>query len=95
MTNDDYAIEQQALAAAWKKRTPTLWPAARMAAPWINQDGKPVGHYAHCLPAEHATANLLPDNHEAIGSSTNSASRGTAASTTAPETTCSPARSSV
>jgi hypothetical protein len=64
MTNDEYAIEQQALAAAWKKRTPALWPAARKAAPWINQDGKPVGRYAHCLPAEHAIANLLPDNHD-------------------------------
>jgi hypothetical protein len=65
MTNDTYAIEQQALAAAWKKRTPTLWPAARHAAPWINQDGKPVGNYAHCLPPEHAVGNLLPDSYEA------------------------------
>lgn len=60
MTNDDYAIEQQALAAAWKKRTPNLWSPARQPAPWINQDGKPIGHYAHCLPPEHAAANLLP-----------------------------------
>lgn len=66
MTNDDHATAQQALAAAWKKRTPTLWPAARVAAPWINQDGKPVGHYAHCLPPEHAIANLLPHSHEAV-----------------------------
>ena len=34
--------------------------------PWINQDGKPVGNYAHCLPPEYADANLLPGSHEAI-----------------------------
>lgn len=66
MTNDDYASEQQALAAAWKKRTPALWSPARQPAPWINQDGTPVGAYAHCLPSEFADANLLPGNQEAI-----------------------------
>lgn len=66
MTNDTYAGEQRALAAAWKKRSPTLSDAAREPAPWINQDGKAVGRYAHCLPAEYATANLLPDAHAAI-----------------------------
>lgn len=66
MTNDDYAIEQQALAATWKKRTPVLWPAARQPAAWINQYGKRIGNFAHCLPPEHAQANLLPENYEAI-----------------------------
>ncbi|CAB4922591.1 unannotated protein [freshwater metagenome] len=66
MTNYDFAAEQQAIAAAWKKRTPALWPAARQRAPWINQDGTSIGNYAHCLPAEHAEANLLPGNHAAI-----------------------------
>src|SRR3954451_3829240 len=66
MTDDTYAAEQQALAAAWKKRTALLWAPARRPAPWINQDGKPVGNYAHCLPPEHAADNLLPGAHEAI-----------------------------
>lgn len=66
MTNNDYAIEQRTLAATWKKRTPILCSPARQPAPWINQDGEPVGTYAHCLPSEFAEANLLPGNHEAI-----------------------------
>lgn len=66
MTKDDYAAQQQALAAAWKKRTPALWAPARASAPWINQHGKAVGHSAHCLPAEFAEVNLLPGNHDAI-----------------------------
>ncbi len=66
MTNDDYAMEQQALATAWKQRTSALATRARSAAPWINQDGQPVGEYTHCLPAEFADGNLLPGNHGAI-----------------------------
>jgi hypothetical protein len=61
-----YAIDQQALAAAWKKRTPALGSPARQPAPWINQDGMPVGTFIHCLPSEFAEANLLPGNHGAI-----------------------------
>ena len=66
MRHDDYAAEQQLLAAAWKKRTPYLPAAARRPAPWINQDGNPVGGYHHCLPPEFAEANLLPSASGAI-----------------------------
>ncbi|MGJ9423865.1 PGN_0703 family putative restriction endonuclease [Aeromicrobium sp. CF3.5] len=67
MTLDEYATGQQAIASAWKKRTPTLLGFARESAPWINQDGSPVGFYTHCLPRESAASNLLPGNHGAIG----------------------------
>jgi len=66
MKKDEYASEQKALAAAWKKRTPTLWTPARRAAPWINHDGQPIGMYDYCLPADMADANLLPGNDDAI-----------------------------
>src|SRR6476620_7758054 len=66
MKKNPYASEQKALAIAWKKRTPALSTPARQAAPWINQDGVPIGMYEHCLPAEMADANLLPGNHAAV-----------------------------
>lgn len=66
MKNHKYASEQKALATAWKKRTPTLWAPARQAAPWINQDGQPIGMYDYCLPADMATDNLLPESQGAV-----------------------------
>lgn len=66
MKNDQYAIEQKALAAAWKKRTPVLTDPARQAAPWIDQRGKAIGMYDHCLPPEMADCNLLPGLEDAI-----------------------------
>ena len=85
MTNDDYAIEQQALAAAWKKRTPTPGPPAR-AAGTLDQPGRQAGRPLRPLPARRVRRRQPPARqsrgHRAR--STSSASRGTAASTTGP-----------
>ncbi|WP_207084750.1 hypothetical protein [Nocardioides sp. S5] len=66
MRTDEYTKDQRDLSVAWKLRTPTLWPAARQPAPWVNHRGDPVGMYDHCLPEEYAAANLLPEGQNAV-----------------------------
>ncbi|MFW6773178.1 PGN_0703 family putative restriction endonuclease [Nocardioides sp. CPCC 205120] len=61
-----FTEREQARAAAWKTRTPLLPATARQAAPWIDHAGRPRGRYDHCLPPEHAAANLLPEAEGAI-----------------------------
>lgn len=61
MTELEYAANQQALATAWKQRTPSLPDAAKQPAPWINHKGQPRGRYSYCLPAGFADHNLLPN----------------------------------
>jgi hypothetical protein len=49
-------------AAAWKATTPTLPDAARQPARYVDSAGQPRGALVdHCLPAESARYNLLPD----------------------------------
>jgi hypothetical protein len=57
-----YTENERARAIAWKKRTDTLPPEAKLPAPYIGKSGRSSGP-AHdfCLPAEHARLNLLPD----------------------------------
>lgn len=64
MTLNAYAMEQQALATAWKTRTETLPNEARTASPWINHEGSPRGRYEYCLPPAYAERNLLPEVRE-------------------------------
>lgn len=60
-----YVNEQREIASRWKQLTETLPGAAKAAAPYVGKDGKPGGTpYPFCLPAEHATYNLLPDVRE-------------------------------
>ena len=61
MRKTEFKAKHEALAAAWKQRSTTLTDEARVSAPWINQDGQPRGRYHHCLPAEYAEHNLLPN----------------------------------
>lgn len=52
-----YVLRQNSLAAAWKCRTKTLPEPARAAGKY----GSKQHAYPHCLPAEFAKYNLLPD----------------------------------
>jgi hypothetical protein len=57
---DEFKAAQAAHAAEWKSQSATLPEEAKVAAPYINQDGRPVGLYDYCLPATYASHNLLP-----------------------------------
>ena len=49
-------------AARWKQTTPTLPDAARVPARYVGKDGVEGGRpYEFCLPADHASLNLLPE----------------------------------
>lgn len=63
---DGFRAAERARAAAWKLRTPVLSVTARRPAPWIDQAGHSRGLHDHCLPAEHAADNLLPEAQGAI-----------------------------
>ena len=56
-----YVLRENSLAAAWKSRTKTLPEPARAAGTY----GSKQHAYPHCLPAEFAKYNLLPDVREA------------------------------
>src|SRR5688500_10414590 len=57
-----YIHEQRKCASRWKQETSTLPAAAKVAAPYVDTDGKPgQTPYPFCLPVEYADHNLLPD----------------------------------
>ena len=58
---DEYTTSQRRNSATWKSTTPDLPDAARAPAPFAAADGTALtGPLAFCLPADHATHNLLP-----------------------------------
>ena len=60
-----YSQQEKTRAIAWKTSTDALPAAAKVAAPYVNKDGKAAGPaYDFCLPAELADHNLLPDVRE-------------------------------
>lgn len=57
-----YLEAQKSLAVAWKRTTTALPAEAEQPAPYISKDGQPQGDPVDlCLPAEHASLNLLPE----------------------------------
>ena len=55
-----YSETQKRGAIAWKHTTAELHAEAKQPAPYINKDGLALGEpVGHCLPAEHASLNLL------------------------------------
>ncbi|WP_456598804.1 PGN_0703 family putative restriction endonuclease [Blastococcus sp. SYSU DS0616] len=57
-----YARHERARAIAWKKRTDSLPPEAKLPAPYVGKSGVPNGPaYEFCLPPGHEKLNLLAD----------------------------------
>ena len=65
MNRNEYRDAERSRAVAWKRATVALEPAAKVAAPYVNKDGRAGAHrYDFCLPLEYAASNLLPDVRE-------------------------------
>jgi hypothetical protein len=57
-----YMQQERARAIAWKKRTGTLPPEAKLSALYVGKSGRSSGpRYDFCLPPDHAGLNLLAD----------------------------------
>jgi hypothetical protein len=57
-----YSQDEKIRATAWKRSTPTLPAAAKLAAPYIGKDGTAgPRRYDFCLPAAFASHSLLPE----------------------------------
>src|SRR4051794_16062046 len=57
-----YTRHERARAIAWKKRTDSLPPEAKLPAPYVGKSGVPNGPaYEFCLPPGHEKLNLLAD----------------------------------
>lgn len=64
-TSPTFVQGERVRAVAWKMSSPTVPGAARVPAPYVQQDGSLSERlYPFCLPPEHATVSLLPEVRE-------------------------------